>query len=577
MPVYVLGISGLVHDPAAALLGENGILAAIEEGKLLRARAVSGIPREAIRFCLDRAGIHSNDLTVIAIAARPGRSWARQSWFRMRRTPFAPVASGYYQTKALGELGRELNNDRLLRLLAAPPGTSILRLDHQLCHAASAFYASPFESALVLTLDEQGGGHSGMLALGEGTHLRPLRTFSFPHSLGWVYSQVTDLLGFEPRRGEHKTQWLSLEGDPAFLQIFLQMLRGSSPGTLHLDTSYFNRGFARRIAFSAKFYRAVGLDPTLASDSGDSERSAIPEPLRRQLAASVQAACAQVAAELAESARKKTGAKTLCLAGGLFLNPVIVSDVEQQTAFERVFVQPASGNEGTALGAAWLAWHQQLGKPRMDPPAHLYWGPEYSNHEIKLVLDNCKAHYRWHDADEQQLADTIRLLEAGKIVGWYRGAAEFGPRALGNRSLLASPWAPYVKENLNEFIKHREAFRPFALAVPEEDASRYFTWTDASRSMATLGHVKPEARELVKDFLLPGDRVRLHVVERRANPALWQLLRRFGEKAAAPILVNTSFNLFGEPLVIRPRDAVRSYFCSGMDALVIGSFTLTKN
>jgi carbamoyltransferase len=213
----------------------------------------------------------------------------------------------------------------------------------------------------------------------------------------------------------------------------------------------------------------------------------------------------------------------------------------------------------------------------VEPPRHLYWGPAYSNQDIKLVLENCKARFRWHDSDEPEIAETIRLLEAGKIVAWYRGAAEFGPRALGNRSLLASPWAEYVRENLNEYIKHREAYRPFALAVPAEDAERYFEASEASRFMATLVRAKPEARGLLEGFLLPGDRVRLHVVERAANPELWQLLRRFGERAPAPILVNTSFNLFGEPLVISPRDAVRSYFCSGTDALVIGSFSLTKS
>jgi carbamoyltransferase len=575
--VHILGISGLAHDTAAALLGEKGVLAAIEENKILRARTVEGLPRAAIRFCLERAALHWDDISVVAVAGRPVRSWMRQSWFRVRRTPLAPVTSGYYQTKVLGELGRELNNDRLLRLLAAAPGIRILRLDHHLCHAASAYFASPADRALLLTLDEHGDGHAGLLALGEGTRLRALRSFPFPNSLGWVYSQVTDLLGFEPYRNEQKTQWLSLEGEPAFLQLFLQILRRTPGGPPHLDTSYFSRGLGGRLAFSPKFYRALGLDPRAVSRAGASARPAISEGLRRQVAASLQLACAQVAAELAEAHRRKTGARALCLAGGLFLNPLLVAEVEKSTAFDQVYVQPAAGNEGTSLGAAWLVWHDILGKPRLEPPIHLYWGPAYSNQEIKQVLDNCKARYRWHDAEDQQIQETIRLLEGGKIVAWYHGAAEFGPRALGNRSLLASPWAPYVKENLNEFIKHRESFRPFALAVPAEDAPRFFEFSSSARFMATLGRVKPEARELVAAFLLPGDRVRLHVVERSSNPALWQLLRRFGERAPAPILVNTSFNLFGEPLVITPRDAVRSYFCSGIDALAIGSFLLTKS
>jgi len=196
---------------------------------------------------------------------------------------------------------------------------------------------------------------------------------------------------------------------------------------------------------------------------------------------------------------------------------------------------------------------------------------------IKQVLDNCKARYRFHVSKEQILEETIQLLVAGKILGWFQGSAEFGPRALGNRSLLASPWASYVKENLNEYVKHREAFRPFAICVPSERAAEFFDYTTPAHFMATLGSAKPEAVRLLDGFLLPGNRVRLHVVERAANSSLWRLLDRFGQFAPAPMLVNTSFNLFGEPLVVSPRDAVRSYFCSGIDALIIGNFSLTKS
>jgi carbamoyltransferase len=320
------------------------------------------------------------------------------------------------------------------------------------------------------------------------------------------------------------------------------------------------------------------VDPAVdkAAESG-SPRPQIPEPLRKQLAASVQQACAKVAAELAERYRKETGAKSLCLAGGLFLNPVIVSHVEKNTGFEDIFVQPAAGNEGTALGAAWYVRHHVQGKPRQPPPSQLAWGPAYSSQEIKQVLDNCKARYRFHVSEEQTLEETVQLLAAGKIVGWFHGAAEFGPRALGNRSLLASPWAPYVKENLNEFVKHREAFRPFAISVVSERAAEFFDYSRSAHFMATLGFAKPEAARLLEGFLLPGGRVRLHVVERAANSPLWRLLDRFGKFAAAPMLVNTSFNLFGEPLVVSPRDAVRSYFCSGIDALIIGNFSLAKS
>lgn len=565
---FILGLSGLTHDPAAALIGEKGVVAAIEESKLVRSREISGIPRAAIGFCLERAGIHWKDICRIAVASRPHRVWLRQAWLRMRLTPMAPVASGYYQSRAIGDLGRELNNARILRSIGQPDAGPLQSLEHHLCHAASAFYASPFDRALIVTLDEQGDGWSGSVSLGEGAHVRLLRTIPFPHSLGWVYSQVTDLLGHGREHGEHKTQWLSLVGEPEFAALFVQMLRCGQGPLPHIDRSYFNSGLAGRIAFSKKFYRAVGLDPRKPLEIADAQRP--------QLAASVQEACTAVAAGLAEAFRQRTGSVNLCLAGGLFLNPLLVSEVEKRTGFNSVFVQPAAGNEGTSLGAAWLARHQQLQKPRVEPIIGLDWGPNYSNQEIKCVLDNCKTRYRWHNSEDEKVEEAVRLFAAGKIVAWFHGAAEFGPRALGNRSLMASPWAPYVKENLNEFVKHREVFRPFAISMPEEDSARYVAGTPAARFMTTLGRVRPEARELLRDFLLPGDRVRLHVVERRANPTLWKLLKRWGEQAPAPILVNTSFNLFGEPLVITPRDAVRSFFCSGIDAMMIGNFSLSK-
>jgi carbamoyltransferase len=566
-----------VHDSAAALLSEQGIVAAMEESKLLRMRTASGIPREAIGYVLRSAGIAWRDIDCMAIASRPLRAWAREAWLRARLTPRAPLSSCYYQTKALGNLGRELNNERLLPLLGESPGLRVLPLEHHLCHAASAFYASPADRAVVLTLDESGDGLAGTVMLGEGARLRLLRSIPFPHSLGWLFSQVTELIGFIPHRDEHKTQWLGLEGEPVFEKLFLEIL-GRDAGTFpRLQSRYFTRGLAGSCAFSPAFFGAIGVDPvTRKAAPNDLPRAPLAEPLRRQLAASVQQACSVLAAELAENYRKQTSGKELCLAGGVFLNPVIVSEVERLTGFDRVFVQPAAGNEGTALGAAWYVRHHLQGAPRQGPIDHVYWGPGYSNQEIKNVLDNCKIHYRFHNSEDQKLEEILRLLHAGKIVAWYQGRAEFGPRALGNRSLLASPWAPYVQENLNEYVKHREAFRPFALSVPAERAAEFFQASPSARFMATLGRATPEARRLLAPFLLPGDRVRLHVVERAVNPALWGLLDRLGQGAPAPILVNTSFNLFGEPLVISPREAVRSYFCSGIDALVIGSFSLTK-
>ncbi len=568
--MYFLGLSALAHDTSAALLGGDGFLAAIEESKLDRSRSTTGIPRAAIGFCLEHAGIVWRDVSAIAVASRPWRLWARRAAFRARFLLAAPVSSAYYQGKAVGELAAELNNQRILRLLSGDVHVPLLSFDHHLCHAASAFYASSFDRALILTFDEQGGGQCGIVALGMAGKIRVAHTTPFPNSLAWVYSQVTELLGYRPHEHEHKTQWLSLTAEPRYMDIFLKMIRGPRALYPKLDSACFTRGFAGRLAFSQTFYDRLGISSHPPVHLSDEVRAA--------LASSLQRACEIVVTELAQDLRQTHKIENLCLAGGLFLNPLLVAALEKDAGFARVFVQPASGNEGTALGAACLA-HQKMNPGRaMKTFGHVYLGPSYPNEEIKQVLDNCKAAYRWAASDEQRIDEAVKLLVAGKIVGWFQGAAEFGPRALGNRSVLASPWAPYVKENLNDYVKHREPFRPFALSIPQEDTQKYFALpTPAAQFMATMGQLRPEHSGLLSTHALPKGKVRLHVVPRAANPCYWSLLKAFGAQAPAPILLNTSFNLFGEPLVVSPRDAVRSYFCSGLDALIIGNFLLVKS
>lgn len=575
--MLVLGISGMNHDSSAALLSDGRIVAAMEEGKLTRARQVEGIPRAAIQYCLEKIGIAWRDVDRIAIAGRPGHACLREVVLRARLASRSPLSSAYFINKAFGELGRQLNNFRILRELGGAPSKTF-SFDHHLCHAATSFYPSGFDRAAIVTIDERGDSRAGLVAVASSPgEIREIGSISLPHSPAWLFSQVTRLVGFSPHQDEHKTQWLSLSGEPTHANVFVDLLRREPRGGPCFSRKYFTSEFGTELCFTPDFYRALQI-----ADFSDPHASEPPLAFaqRANIAASLHKALTIVLTEWLETVRAKTQQRNLCLAGGLFLNPLLVSSIEKNTSFERVFVQPAAGNEGTALGAGWLASRQAQPKPLQSELSNLYLGPEFSNQDIKSVLDNCKASYRWCESEDHKIEEALRLLIAGKTLAWFQGAAEFGPRALGDRSLLAYPWAPYVQENLNDYIKHRESFRPFALSILAENASDYFDVSPNAVFMSTMAVPKEKALKLLTGLsgFIVGGLVRLHVVRRTDNPLFWKLLKKTAEKGqqAAPILVNTSFNLFGEPLVVTPRDAIRSYYCSGTDALLIGSFLLTK-
>ena len=536
----ILGISTPGANAAAVLFDERGIVAAIEEEKLTRLNESQALPQSALQQVLAAASLSLSDVASIAFADRGinGRSGRKKNPSRE-----AMLAS-------------------LRQLLA---GRRFHSFDHHLCHAASAFYTSDFSRALVLTLDH-GGSFSGSVALGEDDHLKPLHSLAFPNSFGWFYSRVTQLAGLRPQRDEHKLQWLSKDGEPEYLEAFRKLFTWNSKSLPSLDRRYFAPGPDGTGIFAPRFYRELGLSRSAAP----ADRS-----VRANLARSAQKALEELVLRFAENIRDQIGADSLCLAGGVFQNVLLVRALEERSSFRNVYVQPVAGNAGTAVGAAFLARKKATGRSSRAPLGSLALGPEPSSHEIKSVLDNCKIVYKYLNSEDELLDETSRQLERGKIVGWYQGRTEFGHRALGHRSLLASPFNDYVLDNVNQFIKHREEFHPFALSLPAERAHEFFDCGPNCRFMASLGDLKNPIAGLER-FSFNGSAVRVHTVERQANPLFWKLLHKFGETAPAPILVNTSFNLFGEPLVTDPRSAVRSFYCSGVDALAIGSFLVVK-
>lgn len=525
--MLLLGIGGWLHDGAAAVMRDGRIVAAIEEEKVAREAHRGGLPAKAIDACLGLSDASPEQVDCVALV-RP--------------------------------LGEGTGNSFHLHLKTLFPNARIVVIDHHDAHAASAYYASPFEQARVLTLDRQGDMRCGAVWSGEAASLEPVEELYAPDSPAVVYSRVTELLGFRAGREEHKVQWLSLSGEPRYKDLFDDIMGAGNGRLPSLDHSYFDPSRPTHGAFSDKFFKAIGLSSSTPVAPG----------MQRHLAASVHAAVTDAMMRLAGQADH------LCLAGGIAMNALLVQSLEESGRFDEVFVQPASGNAGTSVGSLYHAWHKVLKRAERTPMSDLFLGPSYRSEEIKQVLDNCKLRYRYLLTDAELIGSAVDRLSDDQILAWFQGRTEFGPRALGDRSILASPLNPYSTENLNVYIKRREKFRKFAASVPEEAAAEYFQTRPSSRYLATVSRVKPKHRATFRPALLDDERIRVHVVHRSDSRIYWELLQEAGRKTGLPVLYNTSFNLFGEPLVSDPRAAVRSFFASGIDALFVGNFMLEK-
>jgi carbamoyltransferase len=531
--MIILGIGGILGDAACAILDNGTLVAAIEESKLSRQglkpgahAGVTELPEQSMAACLALAHIAPEQVDIVAIVR-----------------PFAagPEAALH------------------LQLRVRFPNSRIVVVEHHTAHAASAYFPSPFDDATVLTLDRAGDFRCGTRWHAQGAQLTLEREQYYPDSLGDLYGRVTELLGFRANLEEHKVQWLSAAGDDRFRDLFLEMMPMRGGEWPQLDRTFFDTERLTHGGFSPRFYKRLGL----------AEGAAVPDDLRAALAAGVQRAIEHTVVAMAGSGIN------LCFAGGLGLNALLVSALEA-SGFRNVFVQPASGNAGTAIGAVLYAWHTVCKETRRIPLEHLYLGPSFTSEEIKRVVENCKLNFRYILTTEETIETAIAQLAENRIVAWMHGRMEFGPRALGNRSILASPLDDYAAENLNTFIKHREPFRKFAASVPAELASEYFDCGPNARFLATVGRVRPGQRGRFSSAALHGDLVRVHTVSRDDNPLYWSLLHAAGKATGLPVLYNTSFNLFSEPLVCTPRDAVRSFYSSGIDAMFIGNFFLHK-
>jgi carbamoyltransferase len=523
----ILGIGGILGDAASAIVKDGQLAAAVEEVKVSRQYRVGALPEASISACLSMAGAKPENVDLVAIVR--------------------PLAS-------------RLETGLHLQLRARFPNARIILVDHHTAHAASAFYASPFSDATVLTLDRAGDFRCGARWKAAGIQLALEKEIYYPDSLGDLYGRVTELLGFKANADEHKVQWLSVNGDDRFRDLFLEIMAAKPGEWPRIDRSFIDAERMTLGGFSEKFLLRLGISAV----------EGVPAAVRAHVAAGLQKAIESTVLEMAGSG------ENLCLAGGLSFNALLVAALERSRQWTNVFVQPAAGNSGTALGAVFHGWHHVFGETARLSIGNLCLGPCFSAEDIKQVLENCKLRFRYLLTTEELIETAVSQINEHRIIAWMHGRMEFGPRALGNRSILASPLDPYSTENLNTFIKHRESFRKFAASVPEELAGEYFEVGPNARFLATVGRARPTHRKQFESAILSGDLIRVHTVSQQDNPLYWKLLHAAGKSTGLPVLYNTSFNLFGDPLVCTPRDAVRSFYSSGIDTLFVGNFFVQK-
>jgi carbamoyltransferase len=586
-PRNILGVSAYYHDAAAALVCDGRIISAAQEERFTRKKNDSDFPRHAAQFCLRQANLTLAQLDAVVFYDKPILKFAR-----LLETYLAVAPGGWrtFPTVMSNWLGEKLDLRKAIRaeLPELRPDCQILFTGHHQAHAASAFYPSPFDEAAILTIDGVGEWATTTIGHGRGNETKMLKELRFPHSLGLVYSAFTDYCGFRINSGEYKLMGLAPYGEPKFAGAIRRELLDIKPdGSFWLNLDYFN--FLRGTTMtSKKFQKLFGGPPR-----GPEEKI---EQRHMDVARSIQLVTEEIMLLLARHAREITGLKNLCLAGGVALNCVANGLILREKVFDRIWIQPAAGDAGGAPGAALAAWYAQKENPRVAIPtdsmqASLL-GPGFSDDEIEMVL-------RSHNAVFQRLGKdalldfTVELLKTEKVIGWFQGRMEFGPRALGNRSILGDARSTKMQSVMNLKVKFRESFRPFAPIVRRERVADYFDLDVESPYMLLVAPVKKELCREVSPEIKGLDRLkeirstlpaithvdysaRIQTVEREGNPLLYDLLLRFEQATGCGVLVNTSFNVRGEPIVCTPDDAYRCFMNTEMDYLIMGGLVIER-
>ncbi len=590
----ILGVSCFYHDAAAALLQEGILAAAAEEERFTRKKHDSGFPIHAINFCLRRGGISVHDLDYVVFYEKPFLKFDRILRSCLQTFP----KSVRLFREAMGKwLLDKLWINNLIKDQLGVSDSKILFSEHHLSHAASAFFCSPFEEAAILTVDGVGEWATTTIGYGRGTDIHLKKEVRFPHSLGLLYSVFTAWLGFEVNEGEYKVMGMAPYGTPRYADEVKKLIHLSKDGSFSLNMDYFSFHYSSREAFNGRFTELFGpprnsqtdfFTPSTGYPKYFGEKPSNYDQLGKDnqyyadVAASIQAVIEEAMLAMARRVREETGLKKLCMAGGVALNSVANGKILRDGQFEDIYVQPAAGDGGGAVGAAFYAYHILLGKARRFVMRHAYWGCEYSPGEITSFLDGGGIPYKHFDNEEKLLERIVDLLQEGKVIGWFQGRFEWGPRALGNRSILADPRRPDMKDIVNTKIKFREPYRPFAPSVLVDGAEEFFNLADPwrhypARFMLYVVDVKEEKRQLIPAVTHVDGTARLQTVDKDTAPRYYRLIEQFREATGVPLILNTSFNLKGEPIVNTPQEAFNTFCRSGMDALVLDQCLVTNS
>jgi carbamoyltransferase len=567
----ILGLSAFYHDSAAALVVDGTLVAAAQEERFSRRKHDADFPRQAAAFCLETAGLRPRDLDAVVFYEKP-----LVKFDRLLETYLAFAPRGFRSfVQAMPQwLRHKLHLPGAIRRgLRGPYRGPLLFTDHHEAHAASAFFPSPFQEAAVLTMDGVGEWATATFGVGRGRRIELWQELRFPHSLGLLYAAFTYYIGFRVNSGEYKVMGLAPYGQPTFRDAILEHLIDLKPdGSFRLNQAYFRYCHGLTMT-SPRFHRLFG-GPPRRPESSLTQRD-------KDLAASVQVVTEEIVLRMAHHVQEKTRQANLVLAGGVALNCAANGRLLREGPFQSIWVQPASGDAGGALGAALFTWHQLLGKPRAvssgDSQGGSFLGPAFSPAQVGAFLRGVEAVFHHHDSETELLDEVVRLLADGKVVGWFGGRMEFGPRALGARSILADPRSPEMHARLNRAIKFRESFRPFAPCVLREHASRYFDvppgWEDPYMMFALPVH---RSRTSLPAVTHVDGSARVQTVDAQRHGRFYRLLRRFHERTNCPVLVNTSFNVRGEPIVCTPAEAYRCFLNTDLDALVLENHLLYK-